>query len=223
MDLLIIGCVTFVVFHLGISGTPLRKVLQDALGVSPYLGLYSVLSIGTFGLMIYGYGQAPHNDFLWVPSALAYKINKVITLIAFVTVVTGLLTPNPTAVLSDAALDNDVSGMLKITRHPVQWAILLFAIGHLIANGDVASVILFGSLALLSFFGMLSMDGRKRAQADPRWKTFMETTSMVPFVEMLSGKTRLTLADINWVAMVIGVVVYAAFYWGHEWVSGVAL
>ena len=190
------------------------------LGATPYLGVYSLLSLAGLGLMIYGYGQVPHTDFLWYPTVSAYKVTKVLLLLSLVTVVMGSLVKNPTAVMSEQALENDISGMLKITRHPVQWAILLFATGHLIANGDVASILFFGTLMLLSFFGMLSMDARRRKEADPRWKSFMEKTSMVPFAAMVAGRLRFTLADINWMGLVAGLSLYVAVYWLHDMVSG---
>jgi uncharacterized membrane protein len=220
MELLIVGCLAFLVIHLGISGTPLRAVLQNSLGESPYLGVYSLLSFGSLGLMIYGYSQVPHTDFLWYPSVTAYKVAKVLMLLALVTIVMGTLVKNPTAVMSEQALDNEVSGMLKITRHPVQWGILLFACAHLLANGDTASILFFGTFALLSFFGMLSMDQRRRRETDPKWQAFMEKTSMVPFAALASGRLRFTLGDINWMGLIAGFALYAAIYWLHDMVSG---
>lgn len=220
MELLIIGCLAFLATHLGISGTPLRGMLRNLLGANGFMGVYSLISIGTLILMIYAYGKVPHADFIWYPSAIAYKVAKVLVLLAFLLLVTGIMTRNPTAVMQDSALDDGVHGMLKITRHPVQWAILIFAVGHIIANGDMASVLFFGTLAVLSFFGMLSMDARKRSEEDPRWQTFMESTSMVPFAAMLGGKAKFETSDLNWVALIVGLGLYAAVYWLHDMVSG---
>lgn len=220
MDLLIIGCIAFLVTHLGISGTPLRGVLQNAIGPSPYLGLYSLLSFGSFGLMIYGYSQADHTNFIWYPTPMAYMVTKVIVLVSLVTLVMGTLTKNPTQVMNEKALDNEISGLLKITRHPIQWGILLFSVAHMLANGDVASILLFGTLILLSFFGMLSMDDRKSREEDPRWQDFMAKTSMMPFAALVQGKLRFTMADINWMGLVAGLGLYAAIYWLHDLVSG---
>ena len=220
LELLIVACLAFLVTHLGISGTPLRTMLRNALGETPYLGVYSLLSLGTLGAMVYGYAQVPHTDFNWYPSITAYKVAKVLVLLSLVTIVMGTQVKNPTAVHSEQALDNEVSGLLKITRHPVQWGILLFACGHLLANGDTASILFFGTLVLLSFFGMLSMDQRRRRETDPKWQVFMEKTSMVPFVALISGRLRFTADDINWVGLMVSFALYAALYWLHDLVSG---
>ena len=220
MELLITGCAGFLIVHLGISGTPLRAILQSAIGEQAYLGVYSLLSFATFALMVYGYVQVHHADFLWYPTPLVFTVTKVLLLISLVTLVTGTLTPNPTMVMAEAALDNGVTGMLKVTRHPVQWGILLFAVGHLIANGDVASILFFGTLAILSFIGMFSMDARRRKETDPRSQAFMEKTSMLPFAAILSGRQKFTADDINWMGLIAGIGLYAAAYWLHDMVSG---
>lgn len=220
MSLLIAGCLAFLITHLGVSGTPLRAKLQDAMGAQAYLGLYSVLAFGSLGLMIYGYSNVPHVDFVWYPSEAAYMVTKGLLLLSLVVLVMGTLTKNPTQVMNEAALDHEVSGMLKITRHPIQWGILLFAVGHIIANGDHASLLFFGTFALVSFFGMLSMDQRKRQEHDPRWNTFMESTSMMPFAALARGRQSFTAADINWMGLIAGFGLYAAVYWMHDIVSG---
>lgn len=220
MTLLIIGCAAFLLTHLGTSGTPLRGYLQRTIGEKPYLGVYSLLSLATLGLMIYGYASVPHVDFIWYPAPAAYLVTKALLLASLVIIVMGTLVRNPTQVMNEQALEHEVAGMLKVTRHPIQWGILLFAIGHLIANGDVASIIFFGTFAVLSFFGMLSMDARRRQETDPRWQGFMQKTSMMPFAAMLAGHQRFTVADFNWMGFIAGLGLYAAVYWLHDLVSG---
>ncbi len=220
MELLIVGCVAFVLLHLGISSTPLRGIMQGALGENGYLGVYSVLAFAGLGLMIYGYSQSAHADFVWYPSPTAYKVTKVFLLFSLVLLAMGMVAKNPTAVKMDAALEDDVQGIVKITRHPVQWGILLFAIGHIIANGDVASLMFFGTFAVVSFFGMFAIDARKRKEEDSRWVSFMSNTSMVPFGAIAQGKVKFSMADISWGGLVAGIALYAAIYWFHDLVSG---
>lgn len=220
MELLITGCLAFALLHLGISSTPLRGVMRNALGENGYLGVYSVLAFIGLGLMIYGYSRAPHADFIWYPSATAYKVTKVILVFSLVSLALGLIARNPTAVKMEGALDDGAQGVVKITRHPVQWGILLFAVGHIIANGDIASLMFFGTFAVVSFFGMFSMDARRRKDEDPRWQAFMDNTSMVPFAAIAQGKVKFTAADVNWGALLAGIALYAAVYWLHDFVSG---
>lgn len=220
MELLIAACLLFVALHLGVSGTPLRGWLQSRLGAGGYLGLYSLGAFISLGLMIYAYGTTPHADFIWLPSAAAYKVTKVVVFVALVLIAVGAMTRNPTAINMESAINDELTGVLKITRHPIQWGILLFAIGHLIANGDLASIVFFGTFAIVSFVGMLSMDARKRQQEGEAWQGFFETTSNIPFAAIVTGKTRFTLSDVNWLALIIGVALYGCVYWLHDIVSG---
>ena len=64
MCLLIVSCFAFLALHLGISGRPLGELLQNALIESPYLSVYSLLSLGSLGVVIYGYVQVPHVGFI---------------------------------------------------------------------------------------------------------------------------------------------------------------
>ena len=89
-----------------------------------------------------------------------------------------------------------------------------------IANGDVASVMFFGTFAIVSSVGMLSMDARKRKEEDPRWQNFMEKTAMLPFAALIGGRLKLSTADINWMGLVAGIALYAAVYWLHDMVAG---
>ena len=227
MTLLMTASIAFFVTHLGIASTPLRGWLRNKLGTKGYLLCYSLVSILTLGIMIHGYIEVPHTDFLWAPTALAYQVTKVLLLMALVLLVMGILARNPTQVMNEEAFKEDatdnITGILKITRHPIQWSIALFAVGHLLANGDLASIWFFGTLAGLSLVGMLAMDARHRQEASPQWQQFMANTSMLPFVALACGKTRMTLADINWLGLLAGFGLYAAVYWFHDIISGISI
>ncbi len=220
MTWLIASCLAFVLLHLGLAGTPLRGVARSALGEGAYLGLFSLLALSSLGAMIYFYSSVPHADFIWLPDATAYKVTKVILLFAIVLIVLGTMTRNPTAVKMEDAINQELPGAVKITRHPTQWGILLFATGHLIANGDKASILFFGTFALVAFVGMFSMDRRKKAIGGPEWEQFFSTTSLIPFAAILAGKAEFKAAELNWLAVLIGVALYASVYWLHDMVSG---
>jgi len=220
MTLLIVACVAFTVLHLGVSSTSLRGILLDAAGENGYLALYSLLAFASLGMMIYAYGGTEHTDYLWQPSPVAYSVTKVLVLFAIVLLVMGTMTRNPTAVKMEGAIHQEVKGILKITRHPTQWAILLYSIGHIIANGDKASIIFFGTLIVVSSIGMVAMDARKRENYDEKWQAFYSSTSLIPFGALIGGKARLGLGEINWLAVIIGLVLYACTYWLHDMISG---
>ncbi len=205
MTLLIGACLAFLITHLGVSATPLRGPAVALLGENGYLGAHSLLALLTLGGMVHVYGAVPHTDFIWAPSVIAAKANKTIMLLAIAFIVLGVMTKNPTAMKMEGAISDGARGVLKITRHPIQWGIMLFATGHIIANGDIASIVMFGTLALVSCLGTLAMDAKKRALDDPQWRSFYDATSNVPFIALISGKSRFSSADINYLALGVGV------------------
>src|SRR5688500_12701344 len=121
MTNLIAAAAFFVLLHLLVSGTRLRDALVARTGPGPYLGLFSLASLGGLTWLGFAFGQArgdPANDVLWGATPGTRAVLLVLTLIAFLLIVPGLLTPNPTSVRQEGALDRpDVArGMLRITR-----------------------------------------------------------------------------------------------------------
>ena len=66
-----------------------------------------------------------------------------------------------------AAGGDPAPGILKVTRHPMMWAFGLWALAHIAANGDLRSLLLFGSMAVLALYGTVRLDAKRRAQNLP--------------------------------------------------------
>jgi uncharacterized membrane protein len=223
MTLLILASLAFLITHLGVSSTPLRGIIVNAAGEKAYLGIYSVMAFATLGLMIYAYNQLAHADYVWAPGTVEQIIGRTLMPFAFIFVIGGLMVKNPTSVQMDAAVHEELGGMIRIVRHPLQWGILLWAISHILVNGDSASIIFFGSFALLSAVGMVAMDAKRRGRDDPDWQRFYAETSYFPFAAILTGKTSLKAGDLNWASVAIGIVLFMVVYVFHDWVSGVPI
>jgi uncharacterized membrane protein len=222
-----LACLLLLVTHLGVSSTPLRSWLLSTVGESIYLGGYSVLALLAIGLMIDAYISLDHNLYVWSPTPLAANLARAIMPVALVFLLSGLMCRNPTSVKM-AEVVREVTGLqmpgiLRITRHPVQWGILLWALAHLVANGDQASIIFFGTFAVLAALGSVALDRRRQQDPSPDWQAFYAMTSNIPFAALLAGRNRLAVSDINWTAVVVGLTFYAVLYYFHGLFSGVAL
>ena len=128
----------FLAIHFGVSGTRLRDALVARLGPGAYRGAFALASILGLVWMIYAFRHAPAVP-LWgfVPGfrATAY----VLVFIAFLFAVIGIATPSPTKVGMESKLAQgpDIArGMVRITRHPFLWGTALWALVHLIINGE---------------------------------------------------------------------------------------
>jgi len=213
----------FLAIHLLVSGTRVRDALTGRIGQGPYMGLFSLSSVA--GLVWLGFafadarGQAPY----WDLTPLTRQIQMGVQLLAVLLIVPGLTTPNPTSVRQEGALDRAdvVKGMLRITRHPFLWGVAIWAAGHLLVNGDPASLVLFGTMLLLALFGTASIDAKRQRALGPKWDAFAAQTSNVPFAAIAAGRQKLSLGEIGWWRILLAVAIWALFAWAHPYMFGV--
>lgn len=208
--------------HYGISSTPLRAALVRRLGERPYLGLYALIAFAAIVWLCRAYAGAPYIQ-LWPTTALGALVPLVVLPFALILLVAGLSGPNPSAVgQSGAPPDPDaVPGALRITRHPVMWAIALWALSHLFPNGDLASLLFFGSLAALALIGTLLLDAKYAARRGAVWQSFARATSNVPLAAITAGRQRVAVAEIGWVRIAAALLIYVVLLAVHPWLFGV--
>src|SRR5262245_26884120 len=194
MALLALATLAFLVTHF-VPSTPLRAAIVRSTSEKAYLGLYSLVAFATIGWMVYAYNKAPMQP-LWPGLRL---LPALVMPFSFILVVCGVASRNPTAVGQDRTLkaEEAARGILRVTRHPVQWGILLWAAAHLLARGDLKSAIFFGGFALLSALGMILIDSRKARTLGDDWMRYAGATSNVPFVAIAGGRNRFDAAEIG--------------------------
>ena len=224
---LVAAAVVFVLFHLLVSGTRLRDTAVGTLGQRAYMGLYSLASVVGLTWLIFAFGGArsdPASTMLWSGAPALRWVQLVLQFLALMLVVPGLATPNPTSVAQQGLLERPdaVKGMLRITRHPFLWGVAIWAFGHLLVNGDLAGVVLFGSLLALALFGTVSIDAKRKRALGDKWEAFAAQTSNVPFAAILAGRQKLNIGEIGWWRLALGVVVYAALFAAHPYAFGVS-
>jgi uncharacterized membrane protein len=214
---LAIACLVFLALHV-VPSTPLRPALVRAIGERPYLGLFSLASFAGIAWMVIAYKAAPV-AVLWpgirhLPSAIMP--------FALILIVAGGMTPNPSAVGAAKLLEreNPARGVLRITRHPIMWGIMLWAGAHLLARGELRSTLFFGSFLLLAAAGTVLMDRRKAAQYGDAWARYARLTSNVPFVAVAQGRNHFAWREIGVAKVVIALVVFAVIFHFHVWLFG---
>lgn len=214
----------FVGGHFLLSAAPLRNRLIAALGRYGFLGLYSLLALAAFAWMIWTYRLAPYL-WVWGSPEWARLIVFATMPLAAMLVAAGYLTPNPSAVMGDSVLSRDdpAPGIFKVTRHPVMLGTALWAAAHLLANGNVAGILLFGSLLILAVGGIAHIEIKHRASGDPAWQRLTAVTSIVPFAAILAGRARFAFTPMDWTRLALGLGLYGALLRLHGWAFGVYL
>lgn len=140
----------------------LRGRLTDSLGEANYLILYSLASLGLLVWLVSAAVRAPVIS-LWPSSIGGWHLALTLMLPACWLLAGGLSAPNPFSVtLNRRPFDPDRPGIVGVVSHPVLWGFAVWAGVHLIANGHLAALILFGVFLLFSAAGMKLIDRRKR-------------------------------------------------------------
>jgi uncharacterized membrane protein len=228
MELMILAGLLFIGTHLGISSTGARGALVAKIGARGYLGLFSVLALATISYLIWLYGQMPRTDYLWLPNPTLYLVPKLVMPVALILLVGGFMVKNPTNVGAEGMLqepgpkDDLAHGVTRITRHPFQWAVILWSLSHLAANGDAVSVVFFSSFLVLSGAGSVLLDRKKAAALGDAWEPYARQTSNVPFAAIIQGRNQLVARELI-LPVIVGLAAYVLLFWGHQWVAGVRI
>ena len=188
MGLLILGLLVF----LGVHSTRIvadgwRTAMLGRLGENGWKGLYSLLSIVGLGLVVWGFGLARQQPTaLWSPPVYMRHVAWLLTLLAFVLLAAAYVPRN---------------AIKARLHHPMVLGVMLWALAHLLANGNLAHVVLFGSFLLwaaLSFAAARARDGAKLT-------TYPAGTA--------SGTA---------IAVLLGAVAWAVFaFWAHGLLIGI--
>lgn len=226
---LIAASVFFVAIHLFVSGTRLRDALVQRLGERAYRGAFSVASLVGLVWMIYAYRHA-RSVVLWSSPPGMRPLALALVFVGFLLAVIGLATPSVTGVGLESKLTGEdttslIAGVTRITRHPFLWGVTVWAVAHLLENGDLASLVLFGSLLLLAVGGTVSIDAKRRRVYAAGWSHFAQATSSFPFLAIAGGRNSLTsaLREIGIVRPLIAIVAYALVFHFHGRLFGASL
>ncbi len=200
----------FVLSHAIAAVKPLRAHLIRALGFKMYICLYSAMSVGILVWLGFAYGEAPYVE-VWEFRDWTRWVTLAVMPFACMLLTAGLFSPNPLSLSLVSADDFDPArpGIVGLTRHPVIWAIALWAAAHVPPNGDLASLLMFSLLLLAGLTGPKSLDAKRRQSlGEDRWARLAAGGKGV------RGLKIWTLAA--------GLGLYAALIYLHEWVIGVS-
>ena len=190
MLLLILGLVLFLGMHAVTMARGLRAQLIERLGAGGYKGLYSAVSIIGFGLLIYGYGlqRAAGYTPVWEPPVWTRHLALLLNLPIFILLAVG----------------KRPSWLLSRVKHPMLLAVKIWATAHLLANGDLGSMLLFG--------GFLAWAVMARISTKRRPEEIARSAAM--------GNVAFGRGDV--IAIVAGLALYVVFaLWLHPLLIGV--
>lgn len=224
MLLLVAALAGFVAAHAVMSRPWLRDPLTRTLGRAGYGAFNGTLSLIGLVLVLWAHRIAPYIE-LWPPYAELRLVPFVLMPVAGVFFVAGVSTP--CAGLRGDRLPaggDPAPGILGITRHPIPVALVLWAAAHIAANGDVASLLFFGTFLAFAAAAPSLVDRRRQRLCGPEaWERFASVTSTAPFAAALAGRARVDWRGIGIGRVAAGIAGYLLLIVLHQWFSGVPL
>ena len=221
MPSLLLSALFFTGIHLGIAGTAMRDRAIGILGKNGYMASFAVASVVGLGWLVTAYNRAPYLV-TWGMLEWWKPIAIILMLPAALLVVIGLTTPNPTSVAQEGRIGQAPQGIVRVTRHPFLTGVGLWALVHLIGNGDVASLIFFATWAIVALAGTVSIDAKRRRLLGAAWEPFATQTSIVPFAAITAGRNRFVPGEIGLWRWAIALLAYVLMLGGHLPVIGVS-
>lgn len=226
MIYLVVSATFFLAIHLLIAGTGARDWLIAAFGETFYLLAFSIASVGGIAWLVASYNGALVGDtwLVWDFGPGVRHMGGLVMFIAVLFAVMGLLTPNPTAVGGGEALKSDdpARGMVRVTRHPFLWGAAIWAGFHLVANGDAASIVFFGTFLVLSVLGTVSIDSKRRRAYGEAWGRFATKTSNIPFGAIMTHRNSANFGEIGLWRLMMAAAVFIAILLFHSRLFGVS-
>lgn len=179
----------FLVSHRIPAMLGIRETLVRRLGPAGYVALFSAVSLGLLWWLIVAAARAPHVG-LWETGDWQRWLLNLVMPVAIALTVYGTAAPNPFAFEGRATgFDPDRPGIAGLTRQPLLWALALWSGAHLLANGDLAHVILFGTFLALALAGMPMVERRRRrSMGEAEWARLAGHTGLMPLAALVHGR-----------------------------------
>jgi uncharacterized membrane protein len=209
---LFLALVVFVALHSVPALPALRARLIGLLGRRLYLIAYSLVSLASLAWVFYAALRVDYIP-LWDPAPWQAWVTLVLTPIGLFLLLAGLFTPNPLSI-SVRRADTAPGGIVAVTRHPELWGFMLWAASHVVPNGDVRSLVLFGALLLFALAGIPLTDRRARKRLGDDWPALAARTSILPFAAIISRRAHFRLDGPMLAALLLTALIAAWFLTG---------
>lgn len=218
----ILALIVFMASHRIPASPRVRGFAVGLLGRRGYAIVFSLLSTALLFWVIFAAGRAPF-VLLWDQELWQRWAANVVMPLALLLGTYGVLAPNPFAFEGvETGFDPRHPGIAGVTRQPLLWAMVLWATVHLLANGDLAHVILFGLFLLFGLVGMRILERRKRRiMGEARWNELTARTGLVPFAALLLGRWRPAHWPSLW-RLLIWAIIWVGLWHLHLPVIGVS-
>ena len=162
------------------------------MGEGPFRGLYSLLALIIFALMVYFYRVIGREPPLWDLGEAGWIAGTILMWLASI-LFAGSFLGNP-SLLGASGPRGGPKGALLVTRHPMMWSFALWAAVHLMILGQPKSLVFDCAIIILALAGAAAQDHKKAGQMGEDWHDWTAQTAFVPFTRGLAYPGTVALA-----------------------------
>lgn len=208
---------SFILSHSLPVRPPMRTWLVARFGSRGFTLFYSALSLAVLVWLIGAAGRAPRIS-LWSWEPWQAWVPIIVMLPVCVIIGLSVARPNPFSFggARNGSFDPAHPGIVRITRHPLLLALALWAAAHVVPNGDLAHVILFGTFAAFAAVGGRLVDRRKRHEMGEDWDRLRDAMTLSPAFALPAHVPGAV------VRILAGCVLYVGLLWLHPLLFGVS-
>lgn len=186
------ACLFLYLSHAIPSAPGVRERLVAWLGARVFRVLYSLVSLASVVWFVWAYGAADMGGAIYSPPPGVVWATLIVVPIAIFLMVARLMT-------TYGELINPVNarGIYRVTRFPGSWGILLWALVHVAATGDLKRVIAFGTFALIAATALIKNEAVIRRAKGEDVTRFVDATGIIPFSAIIAGRQRFSTEEIG--------------------------
>lgn len=191
----------------------LRERLVKRIGYVPYIIAFSILSIFLFGWVVHEVLIAESFP-LWDHQTWQARLLVIAMLPACILWACAILQPCPLSIGRKNGFDPEKPGINRLTRHPLLLGMVIWGLGHTIANGDLVAVVFFGGSGIFALMGFARMEKiRLRDLAPDQQGPILATTRRFDLSGLMHGAIRGR-------DLIVGIILYVILLIGHGHVIG---
>jgi len=192
------------------SSVPVRTFLIRKIGILGFKGVYSLVALVTFAALCHVYFPHKHAGALLFTATDGHRLaTQALMLLAIIVVVQSVATPSPLTTLAEMTghFRDRARGIQRVTRHPQNFGFAIFGIAHALSNPFVGDWLFFGGFVVYGVVSAVHQDKRTLAAGREEVRQFQADTSAIPFAAILTGKQRLAIAEYNFPALAVSVII----------------
>ncbi len=211
----------FVATHIGMATARIRTWMVNRLGENRFVALYSALASAQFGVLLAYYAAHRFDGAAGLGLGATPSIRwALIAVIAVgLTLMGGSLVGYPDSPFGVLGHNfREPYGIERITRHAFFAGTFMLVTAHALLASHLNGTIVFSSLAVLAVAGARHQDGKLLRRGGEAYRHYLETTSMVPFAAIVSGRQRIAWQELPVRGLTIGLAMAVTLRMVHDWI-----